>query len=177
MGFSKGKFSSRNEGWFPKETVYAMKPSQPRWRERRWVAVAFISVILLAFFIYSGAEIIIRYSNPVSDVAASYFETFVNRTNANVGEIVEVKVLVGWHGYIFPEFLRHVEIVSPFPESNFRLVSGSNTQQYIGYGGGTQLSYSLEVINENLSVINLPNPQLHLDNALIQLNKVQGVLK
>ena len=167
----------RIRGWLPKEPVFMQKPMQQRWRRPAWVAVTLIAVVALAFAAYTGAQTIIRYSNPQADVTANYFEKTVNCTSAQVGDVVEVKVLVGWHGYVLPEFKRHVEIIDLFPEDNFKLVEGNNTHKYLGCGGGDQWAYFLEVINKNVTAVDLPCPQLYLDNIHIPVRQVQGVLQ
>ena len=109
-----------------------------------------------------------RYSNPRLDVTASYYEKYLNCTTANVGDIVEVSVLVGWHGYVIPEFKREVKIVDPFPDSLFELVSGNNTYTFDGMGGGDQFTYQLRVISDGAAThLDLPKPLLYLDGSEI----------
>jgi hypothetical protein len=68
----------------------------------------------------------------------------------------------------FIQFKRQVKIVDVYPDS-FELINGNITQQYIGYGGGDQLQYQLKVTNGN-STIELPKPELYLDNSKISLS-------
>ena len=140
-----------------------------RWRKPSWIAVTLITIFALAFVVYAGAQTYIRYSNPRADVTASYFEKVTNCSSAKVGDVVEVKVVVGWHGHLFPEFKRLVQIIDPFPESNFQLVGGNNTYKYSGYGGANQFTYQLKVINDSPVPLELPEPKLYLDNTDIQL--------
>ncbi len=158
-------------GWLPKETslAYAVKASKPRWRKPQWIALTLITIIALSFAAYMGVQTFIRYSNPQADVTASYFEKTLNCTTANVGDIVEVKLMVNWHGYIFPEFKRQVQIIDAYPEANFELVNGNNTRQYSGYGGGDQFEYLLKV-TDGTGVVDLPKPILYLDNTEIVLS-------
>ena len=123
----KNKLESRIRGWLPKEASlsYATKAAKSRWHKPVWIALTLVTVIALAYAVYIGAQTYIRYSNPHADVTASYFEKTLNCTEAKVGDVIEVKVLVGWHGYIFPEFKRQVQIVDSYPEGNFELVSGN----------------------------------------------------
>ena len=136
-----------------------------------------VTVIALAFATYTGVQTYLRYSNPQADVTASYYEKSLNCSIASVGDVVEVKVLVGGHGYVIPEFKRHVEICDPFPESNFRLVGGNNTYESSGYGGSYQFKYLLQVIKEEAAPIELPKPTFYLDNSEIQLRGTSPVLE
>ncbi len=165
------KWQDAVRGWLPKEPVvaYANKPLKPRWKKPAWIALTLVTMIALAFASYTGVQTFIRYSNPQADVTASYFEKSLNCSKANVGDVVEVKVLVGWHGYIFPEFKRQVQIIDSFPESNFQLVGGNNTYQYSGYGGGDQFKYLLKVTKAEAGPIELSKPRLYLDSAEIHL--------
>ena len=175
----KKSWKNQIRGWLPKEPSlsYALKASKPRWRKPTWIAFTLVAVIALSFIAFAGVQTYIRYSNPQADVTASYYEKSLNRTIANVGDIVEVKVLVGWHGYIIPEFKRDVNIVDPFPESNFELVGGSNTYQYNGYGGGDQFTYLLKVIGADVGSVQLPKPRLYLDSIEIPLVGTSAVLE
>jgi hypothetical protein len=150
---------------------------QARWHRPVRIAVTLIAIAALAFVVYAGAQTYIRYSNPRADVAASYFEKVTNCSSAKVGDVVEVKVLVVWHGYIFPEFKRQVQIIDPYPESNFQLVGGNNTYQYSGYGGGNQFMYLLKVISEGSESVELPRSRLYLDNSEIHLSGANVVIE
>jgi hypothetical protein len=174
----KKSLENRIRGWLPKEpiTAYANKPLKPRWRKPTWIALTLVAVIALAFATYTGVQTYLRYSNPQADVTASYYEKSLNCTTASVGDIIEVKVLVGWHGYVIPEFKREVKIIDPYPESNFELVGGSNTYQYSGYGGGDQFKYLLKVIGDGAVSVELPNPRLYLDKAEIPLTGTSTVI-
>jgi hypothetical protein len=168
------------KGWFPKETniAYVNRSLKPRWRKPQWVAFTLVAVIALAFASYAGVQTYMRYSNPRLDVTASYYEKSLNCTTANVGDIIEVSVLVGWHGYVIPEFKREVKIVDPFPDSNFELVSGNNTYQYSGMGGGDQFTYQLRVISDGTAThLDLPKPLLYLDGSEILLTGTSAVLE
>jgi hypothetical protein len=123
---------------------------------------------VLAFTGFTGVQTYIRYSNPQADSTASYFEKTLNCTQATIGDIIEVNVLVGWHGHVFPEFERQVKIVDAYPD-NFELIKGNITRQYIGYGGGDQLLYQLKIIAGN-GIIELPKPELYLDNIPVSLS-------
>ncbi len=166
-------------GWLPKESslAYASKRSKRRWRKPAWIAFTMVALIAIAFAMYTGVRTFIRYSNPQADVTASFFEKTLNCTKASVGNIVEVKVLIGWHGHLLPEFKRQVKIIDPFPESNFKLVGGNNTYEYSGFGGGDQFEYLLEVTSSNAGSIELPKPKLYLDNTEISLKGSSPILK
>jgi hypothetical protein len=96
----KRNFKHRIRGWLPKETnvAYVNKSLKPRWRKPQWIALTLVTVIALAFAAYAGVQTYLRYSNPRLDVTASYYEKSLNCTTAIVGDVVEVIVLVGWHG-------------------------------------------------------------------------------
>ena len=170
---------SRIRGWLPKEPIgaYANKPLKSRWRKPQWIALTLVAVVALAFVIYTGVQTYLRYSDPRLDVTASYFEKSLNCSTASVGDVVEVKVLLGWHGYVFPEFNRQVKIIDPFPENNFELVGGNNTYEYVGYGGGDQFTYLLKVIGAEAESMELPKPRLYLDNTEILLNGQTAILE
>jgi hypothetical protein len=163
---------NRVRGWFPKEPrlVYASKAAKPRLRKPAWIAFTLISILVLSSAVFVGARAAIRYSNPQADVTASYFEKSLNCSTATVGDTVEVTFRVYWHGYVLPEFKRQVQIIDPFPENTFQLVSGNNTCQYSGYGGGDQYRYILRVISNDGASVELPQPRLYLDNTEIPLN-------
>lgn len=158
-------------GWLPKEPLkaYASKASKPRWRKPYWIAFTSIVIVGSAFATYTGVQTYLRYSNPQLDVTASYYEKTLNCSTASLGDIVEVEVSVYWHGYVIPEFKRQVEIIDPYPESNFQLVGGNNTCTYSGHGGGNQFKYLLKVIGDDVASIELPKPRLYLDNSEIPL--------
>ncbi len=170
--------NNRIRGWFPQEPelAYAVKAAKPRWRRPAWIAVTLVGVIALAFVAYTGVQTAIRYSNPQADVTAAYFEKSVNCTSANVGDIVKVDFLVGWHGYILPEFERQVQVIDAYPQDNYALADGNNTYQTAGYGTSDQHTYCLRVISRNLSQIDLPSPKLLLDGAEIKLTQTSGLL-
>ena len=174
------ELTSRIQGWFPQEPklAYAQKAlNKHRWQKPYWIALTLVSIILLGGISFFAVTTYMRYSNPQADITASYFEKSLNCTQASVGDIVEVKVMVNWHGYIFPEFRRQVNIIDPFPESNFKLVSGNNTYQYSGYGGGEQFTYELMVIGGEARSLEFPKPTLYLDNIEIVLNGQRTVLE
>ena len=166
-------------GWLPKEpsVACANKPLKPRWRKPTWITLTLVVLVALAFATDVGVQTYIRYSNPQADVTANYFEKSLNCSTVSVGDVVEVKVLVGWHGYVIPEFKREVKIIDSYPESNFELVGGSNTWEYSGYGGGDQFKYLLEVIGKESGPIELPKPRLYLDNTEILLNGQSAILE
>jgi hypothetical protein len=171
-------FERRVRGWLPKEPklAYAPKPSNPRWRKPRWIAFTLISIIALSSMAFLGIRTYMRYSDPRLDVTASYFGKSLNCSAASVDDVVEVKVSVYWHGYVIPEFKRQVEIIDPYPESNFQLVGGNNTYTYSGYGGGDQFTYLLEVTGADAGSIELPKPRLYLDNTEIPVTGTNIVL-
>jgi hypothetical protein len=158
-------------GWLPKEPIAAhtIKPLKPRWKRPAWIALTLIAVVALSFFAYRGIQIYINYSNPKADVTASGFDKTLNCTTANVGDIVEVKTRVYWHGHVFPEFQRQVNITDSFSQCTFELVSGNNTIQYNGCGGGDQITYLLKVIGADSATFELPKPRLYLDGTEIPI--------
>jgi hypothetical protein len=176
----KKSWKNQIRGWVSKESIraYAHKP-KPRWKRPIWVAFGLIGVVFLAFFAFRGIQTLIFYTNPQADVTASYYGKALNCTSARVGDVVEVSVYVYWHGHVFPEFKRQVEIIDPYPESNFELINGNesnfgrlshvNTLQYSGYGGMAQLKYQLKVIGNDIESLELPKPKLYLDNTEIPL--------
>jgi hypothetical protein len=157
-------------GWLPKEPSRAVahETLKPRWRNPYWLTLTLVVAVALAGVVYFGVNTYLRYSNPLMDITASYYEKTVNSTTANVGDVIEVKVLVGWHGYVIPEFKRDVKVVDSFPESRFVLVNGTSVYEYKGYGGSDQFTYELRVIAEG-NVVELPKPRLYLDNVEIPL--------
>jgi hypothetical protein len=165
-------------GWLPKEQsiAYVHEASKPRWRKPRWIAFTLVVVFSLAAVIFVGVRTYMRYNDPLADVTANYYEKTVNSTSVDVGDVVEVKVLVGWHGYVIPEFKRNVKIVDPFPESFITLASGSNVYEYSGYGGSYQFTYLLRVIGTEGASSELPEPRLYLDNVEIPLNGTSPTL-
>jgi hypothetical protein len=164
-------------GWLPKEHIvaYANKPLKPRWRKPYRIALTLVALVALAFATYVGVQTYLRYSDPQLDVTTSYFEKTLNCSSASVGDVVEVKTRVGWHGYVIPEFKRDVKIVDQFPESRFALVNGTNVYEYKGYGGSDQFTYELRVIAEE-GVVELPKPRLYLDNVEIPLSGTSPTL-
>ena len=110
-----------------------------------------------------------RYSNPQSDVTASYFEKTINSTTVNVGDTIEVRVTVSWHGYVLPEFKREVKITDPFPESYFSLLNETNIYESAGYGGTYQLKYTLKATGGQEVFFTLPPPEFYLDSVQIRL--------
>jgi hypothetical protein len=175
---TKKSLENRIRGWLPKEpiVIYANKQLKPRWRKPIWIAFILVSVVALAFVTYAGVQTYLRYSNPRLDVTASYFEKTLNCSAASVGDVVEVKVRVGWHGYVIPEFKRDVKIIDPFPKGNFVLVNGTNVFEYKGYGGSDQFTYSLRIIAEG-NTVELPKPRLYLDNVEVSLEGTSPTLK
>lgn len=140
-----------------------------RFTKKRIMFIVVI-VIVLAGITFVAVKTYIHYSNPLMDVTASYYEKTVNSTTVNVGDIVEVKVFVYWHGYVFPEFKRDVKIVDPFSEDYFALASGSNVYEYKGRGRSCLFNYSLRVVGGEGLSIELPKPRLYLDSVEIPLN-------
>jgi hypothetical protein len=173
------KIRNRFRGWLPKEPIiaHAFKMSRPRWRKSYWIVFTSIAVVGLAVATYTGVQTYRRYSDPQLDVTAGYYEKTLNCTSANVGDVVEVYVLVGWHGHVIPEFKREVSIVDPYFESSFELVGGNNTYGYSGYGGGDQFTYLLKVIGNDTQSIEMPKPRLYLDGSEISLNGTNAVLE
>ena len=174
----KKRLESRIRGWLPKETsrAYAQNTSKPRWRNPYWVTFMLVVVVALVAVAFVGVRTYMRYSNPLTDITASYYEKTSNSTTVDVGEVVEVKVLVGWHGYVIPEFKRNVKIVDPFPESFITLASGSNVYEYSEYGGSYQFTCLLRVIGTEGASSELPEPRLYLDNVEIPLNGTSPTL-
>jgi hypothetical protein len=128
------------------------------------------------FVAHLGVQLYLRYSNPRLDVTSSYYQKTLNSSIAKVGNVVEVKVQIYWHGHVIPEFKREVKIVDSFPENNFQLAEGSNIHEASGYGGSYQIRYLLKVTNSQPTNVELPEPRLYLDNAEILLNKVDSNL-
>src|SRR4030067_2044388 len=111
------------------------------------------------------------------DITASYSEKTVSSTTVKLGDVVEVKVLVGWHGYVIPEFERNVKIVGSFPENYLVIEGGTNIYETSGYGGSYQYKYSLKVIvGEGVSA-ELPKPRLYIDNVEVPLAGTSPTLK
>ena len=127
-------------------------------------------VIVLAGISYIGVKTYIRYSNPLVDVIAGYYEKTVNSTDLAIGEIIEVEVFVYWHGYVLPEFKRDVKIVDPFPEKYFAIESVSNVYESKGAGGSYLFKYSIRVLRGEDLYFELPKPRLYLDNIEIPIN-------
>jgi hypothetical protein len=165
-------------GWLPKEpkTAYMHKPSKSSWKPY-WKVISIAAVlIVLSSVAFVGVRTYLRYIDPKADVTASYFEKTVNNTTVEVGDVVEVEVLVGWHGYVIPEFKRDVKIVDPIPESNFALASESNVYESTGYGGSYLIKYSLKVVGGEGVSTELPEPKLCLDNVEIPLKGTSPII-
>jgi hypothetical protein len=165
-----------SRGWLPKEVTLtcSAKAAKPRWRNPAWIAFTVVTISALIFAGFTGVQTYIRYSNPQADVTASYFEKTLNCTQATIDDVVEVNVLVSWHGHIFPEFKRQVKIVDAYPD-NFELIKGNITCQYIG-NGGDQLQYQLKITAGNGS-IELPKPELYLDNTPVSLSGNTAIIQ
>jgi len=168
-------------GWLPKEPsrAFAHKTLKPRWQNPYWITLTLVLVVALAGIVYIGVNTYLRYSNPLMDITASYYEKTVNSTTAGVGDVVEVKVLVGWHGYVIPEFKRNVKIVDPFPEGYFSLASENETNVYQseGYGGSYQLKYLLRVVGGDSESVEFQKPRLYLDGVEIPLSGTSPTLE
>ncbi len=156
-------------GWLPQTppVAYTSDTGKPRWRKPQWIALAAVALIALSFAGYVGVQTYIRYSNPQADVTASYYEKTVNCSAVDVGDVVEVSVRWGWHGYIFPEFQRQVTVVDPYP-TGFELVGGNNTYSYVGGGGSDVFTYQLRATS-TAAALEFPQPKLYLDNKEIRL--------
>ena len=167
----KKNLENRIRGWLPKEPSLAVarKTLKPRWRSPYWITFTLVIAVALAGVVYFSVNTYLRYSNPVMDVTASYYEKTVNATTVEVGDIVEVKVRVVWHGYVIPEFKRNIKIVDPFPENYFVLENGVNVYESSGYGGSYQHNYSLKVIGGEGASAELPKARLYIDNVEIPL--------
>lgn len=175
----KERLERRVRGWLPKEPSRAManKTLKPRWRNPYWITLALVVAVALAGVVYFGVNTYLRYSNPLMDITASYSEKTVSSTTVNLGDVVEVKVLVGWHGYVIPEFERNVKIVDSFPENYLVIEGGTNIYETSGYGGSYQYKYSLKVIvGEGVSA-ELPKPRLYIDNVEVPLAGTSPTLK
>jgi hypothetical protein len=165
-------------GWLPKKPslAYATKPSKPRWRKPYWITFILVVAVALAAVTFLGVNTYIRYSNPLMDVTASYYEKTVNSTTVNIDDIVEVNVFVYWHGYVIPEFKRDVKIVDIFPESYFALAGETNVYESSGHGGSYQLKYLLRVIGGEGVSTEFPEPRLYLDNVEVPLSGTSPTL-
>jgi hypothetical protein len=155
------------QGWLPKEPkiAYVHKLSKPSGKPY-WKVISIVAVlIVLCSVAFVGGRTYIRYIDPKADVKASYFEKTVNSTTINIGDNIEVKVTVYWHGYLFPEFKRDLKIVDPLSETYFALANETNMFESTGYGGSYQFIYTLQAIaGEGLSA-ELPKPRLYIDNV------------
>ena len=174
----KKYLQNRIRGWLPKapSIAIAQKTLKPRWRNPYWITLTLVVAVAIAGFVYLGVNTYFRYSSPLMDITANYYEKTVNGTSISIGDVVEVKVLVGWHGYVIPEFKRNVKIIDAFPESSFILLSESNVYESSGYGGSYQYKYSLRVTGEEGISAELPKPQLYLNSVEIPLNGASPTL-
>ena len=144
------------------------KTPKPRWMKPQWIALTVVATVALAFVVYSGVQICLRYSDPRLDVTTSYFEKSVNATSVHVGDSIEGTVRAGWHGRVFPEFSRDVKVVDVLPRDAV-LVNGSNIFENSGSGGSDQFKYTIKV-NGQTGILELPEPKLYLDGTEIALN-------
>lgn len=160
-------------GWLPKEVniTHSAKSAKPRLRNPAWIIFTVVTVCVLAFAVFTGIQTYIRYSNPQTDLTTSHFEKTLNCTQATVGDVVEVNVLIDWHGHVLPEFKRQIQIIDAYPD-NFELINGSTTRQYNGYGGSDWFQYLLKVTGGTGTVM-LPKPELYLDNTVVSLSGQQ----
>ena len=170
----KKTLENRIRGWLPKEPsmAFAHKALKPRWRNPYWITLTLVVAVALAGVVYFGVTTYLRYGNPVMDITASYYEKSVNSTTVSMGDVVEVKVLVYWHGYVIPEFKRNVKIIDPFPENRFSLASENETNVYQSQvqGGSYQLKYLLIVVDGEGESVAFPKPRLYLDHVEISLS-------
>jgi hypothetical protein len=168
---TKQRLAKHIRGWLPKKPSNAYQHQTPKPKPKPYLKAfaAVAVVVLLAGASFFAARTYLRYSNPASDVTTCYFQKTTNSTKLNVGDTVEVQVMVYWHGYVVPEFGREVKIVDPIPEA-FVLVDGSNSlQEQKGFGGSYLLTYTLKAENAKATFTDLPAPQLKLDNTEIVL--------
>jgi hypothetical protein len=168
----KNTVENRIRGWLPKEAnlAYAHKSPKPRWRKPVWITLALVGAVAFSAIVFVGAQTYIRYSSPQADVTAAFYEKNVNCTSANIGDVVEVNVMVYWHGYVIPEFKRDVKIVDPVDEGNFAMMGEGNVYESTGHGGSYQLKYLLRVVGGEGASVSLPKPRLFLDNVEIPLS-------
>ena len=168
-------------GWLPKEPSIAIvrKTLKPRWRNPYWITFTLVIAITIASVLYFGVNTYLRYSNPRMDITANYYEKTVNSTMVKVDDFVEVKVIVGWHVYVIPEFKRTVKIIDTFPESHFSLANENETNVYQsqGYGGSYQLEYLLRVVGGDSKSVEFPKPRLYLDEVEVPLSGTSPTLE
>jgi hypothetical protein len=174
----KNYLEKRIRGWLPKEPkiTYARKSSKISWKPY-WKAISIVAfLIILSSVAFIGVRTYLRYSDPKADVTSGYFEKTVNSTTMDVGDTLEVKVTIYWHGYVLPEFKRDVKIVDPFSEVYFALADETNIYESIGYGGSHQFEYTLQAIGGDGLSGELSKPRLYLDNVEILLEGTSPTL-
>lgn len=72
----KEYLENRVRGWLPKEPsrAFPQKNLKPRWRNPYWITLTLVVVVALAGVVYLGVNTYLRYSNPLMDITASYYE-------------------------------------------------------------------------------------------------------
>ena len=168
-------------GWLPEDVyvISAHKPTKSRLKRHICMTLTLVMVIALVFFsiftLFSSGTItaFIRATNPERDITSlGYYKMTNSSSVVEVGDVIEVQTSVQWLGFSpergnSPEFERRVEIVDPYPESSFQLISGTNELQYNGYGRESQLTYLLKVIDNTADPNELSIPKLYLDGTEI----------
>lgn len=170
----KEYLDTRIRGWLPKDhsLAYSKKPLSSRWKNPYLITLTVFVLITAVFVTYGGVQTYLRYNNPKIDITSSYYQKILNSSIARIGDVVEVKVQVYWHGYLIPEFKRDIRIVDSFPENTFQLIEGSNTFRASGYGGSYEIRYLLKITSLLSANIELPEPKLYLDAIEVPLNRV-----
>jgi hypothetical protein len=154
------------KGWLPKESgiTCSHKLSKSHWKRPVWM-VAILLVIILAFstsFVLFSSVMygeFIRYINSPNEITSFSFRGTSNMTTPKVGDVFEITINVTWFCPPTLEFEQKiVTLIDPYHENNCRLIGGNNTVQCSAYEREAQITYLLEVIDDNLETFMMPYP-------------------
>ncbi|MCL2173292.1 MAG: hypothetical protein FWB84_06625 [Candidatus Bathyarchaeota archaeon] len=154
-------------GWLPQElgTTGSQRLSNSRWKSPIWIIATVLVIVLASFTIFmlfssevSNGGVSISRASAQNGLSSFDFSKISNMTTPKVGDVFEVSVSVQWVCSDFSQFWRRVEIVDPYPVNNCRLISGNNVVRCSGYDGKAQITYLLEVIDDNPETFMMSDP-------------------
>jgi hypothetical protein len=130
-----------------------------------------LALVLSTAFTFFSSEVYGAFirSNPQNDITSFGFHRSTNMTTPKAGDVFEITINATW--FCPPsEFERRIELIDPYPENNCRIIDGNNAVQCIGYDGEAQITYLLEVIDDNPDTFMLADPftAVYIDGAELQ---------